>query len=134
MSPVSVSAVTCVELRVEPDAATLLPQVEQVAAGLGDALDGLAQLRSAVAPLAAEDVAGEALAVRTDQRHAPRSGVAEREGEVLAAVDEPVEAVHARLRRVAVGEPQRQLDLRPDARGRRSHRRPQPSSNRDESA
>ncbi len=51
------------ELRVEPDAAALLPQVKEVAAGLGDALDGLAQLRPAVAPLAPEYVAGEALAV-----------------------------------------------------------------------
>jgi hypothetical protein len=38
-----------VELRVEPDPAALLPQVEQVSAGGGDALDGLAQLRPAVA-------------------------------------------------------------------------------------
>ena len=57
-----------VELGVEADAAALLSQVQQEPAGVGDALDGLAQLRAAVAPLAAEDVAGEALAVRPDQR------------------------------------------------------------------
>ena len=61
------------ELRVEPDAAALLPQIEQVAAGVGDALDGLAQLRPAVAALAPEHVSGEALAVRADQRHGAAS-------------------------------------------------------------
>ena len=47
-----------------------LAQVQQVAAGVGDALDGLAQLRAAVAPLAAEHVPGEALAVWPHQRRA----------------------------------------------------------------
>jgi hypothetical protein len=84
-----------VELRVEPDAASLLAQIEQVAAGFGDALDGLTQLRSAVAALAAEHVAGEALAVRADQRQRAsirREGgrpVAEREGEVLPPSTRP---------------------------------------------
>ena len=56
------------ELRIEPDATALLPQVEEVAAALGDALDGLAELQPAVAPLAPEYVAGEALAVGADER------------------------------------------------------------------
>ena len=62
-----------VELGVQADAAPLLPQVQQEAAGVGDPLDGLAQLRPAVAALAAEHVAGEALAVRPDQRRRPAS-------------------------------------------------------------
>ena len=62
-----------IELRVEPDAATFLPQVEEVAAGRCDALDGLAQLRPAVAPLAPEHVSGEALAVGANQRDAGSS-------------------------------------------------------------
>ena len=103
-----------VELGVQADAAPLLPQVEQEAAGLGDPLDGLAQLRAAVAALAAEHVAGQALAVRPDERRRPASAgrdgggpVAEPEGEVLPAVDQPVEGEHPGGRRVAVGEPQR---------------------------
>src|SRR5579862_8157200 len=85
-----------IELRVEPDAATFLPQVEEIAAGRGDALDRLAQLRPAVAPLAPEDVSGKALAVGADQRDTIVVGgmgggaIAEREREVLAVVDEPV--------------------------------------------
>ena len=130
------------ELRVEPDAAALLPQVEEVAAGLGDALDGLAQLRPAVAALAPEHVSGEALAVGADQRHAALvrrmggSAIAEREGEVLPAVDEPVEAEHPSVRRVPVGEPQGQLDLGADRRRRESRQHPvaHRSWNRDERA
>ena len=57
-----------VELVVEADAASLLAQVQQVAAGVGDPLHRLAQLRPAVAALAAEDVTGQALAVQPDQR------------------------------------------------------------------
>ncbi len=110
------------ELRIEPDAAALLPQVEEVAAGLGDALDGLAELQPAVAPLAPEYIAGEALAVEADQRHPAvirgmRSrAIAEREREVLPTVDEPVEAEHTRVGRIPVGEPQGQLDAGADRR------------------
>src|SRR4051794_17162085 len=110
------------ELRVEPDATAFLPQVEQVAAGSGNALDGLAQLRTAVTPLAAEYVAGQALAVRADQRHVAivggerRQAGAEREREVLPTVDEPVEAEGPRVRHVSVRESQRQLDLGADRR------------------
>ena len=121
------------ELRVEPDAAAFLAQVEQIAAGVRNPLDRLAQLRPAVATLAPEHVAGETLAVGTDQRHAALSGVTEREGEMLAAVDEPVEAVDLRVRCVAVGEPEGQHDLRADRRSDESQRH-RPSSNRDERA
>ena len=61
-----------VELGVQADATPLLAQIQQIATGVGDALDGFAQLRAAVAPLAAEDVPGEALAVRPDQRQPAR--------------------------------------------------------------
>ena len=112
-----------VELGVQADAPPLLPQVQQVAAGLGDPLDRLAQLRAAVASLAAEHVAGQALAVQPDQgldgaggRAAEPRPVAEAEREVLAAVDQPVEGEHARGRGEPVGEPQRHRHLRPDRR------------------
>ena len=65
-----------VELAVQADASPFLPQVQQISAGFRNPLDGFAELRAAVAPLAAEDVAGEALAVRPDQGrhgHAKRS-------------------------------------------------------------
>ena len=133
-----------VELGVQADAAALLPQVEQEAAGVGDALDGFAQLRPAVAALAAEHVAGEALAVRPDQRRpaasAGRDGggtIAQPEGEVLLAVDQPVEGEHARGRGVPVGEPQGHGHLGADRRSgqRRRHRSPRQSvRNRGESA
>src|SRR5581483_7234 len=48
-----------VQLRVQADAPTLLTQVKQVTAGLGDPLGGLTQLRTAVAALGAEHVAGQ---------------------------------------------------------------------------
>ena len=57
-----------VELGVKADATSLLPQIQQEATGVGDPLDGLPQLRAAVASLTAEYVSGEALAVRPDQR------------------------------------------------------------------
>jgi hypothetical protein len=105
------------ELRIETDAPALLSQVKEVAAGFGDALDGLAQLRPTVAPLAAEYVTGEALAVGADQRYPAvvrcmRSrAIAQRERKVLAAVDEPVEAEYPSVGGVSVGEPKRQLHL-----------------------
>ena len=112
--PVSCSAYA-VELRVEPDAAALLPQVEQVAAGVGDALDGLAQLRPAVAALAPEHVSGEALAVRADQRHGAASAAgraAARSPSAKARCSRPSTSPSklntARVGRVPVGEPQRQ--------------------------
>jgi len=89
-----------VELGVEADATPLLAQVEQEPAGVRDALDGLADLRSAVASLTAEDIAGQTLAVWPDQRHwaarrvrGARSGVvAESESEMFPAVGQPGEA------------------------------------------
>src|SRR4051795_12505639 len=93
-----------IELRVETDAATFLPQVEQEAADGADPLEGLPELRTAVAPLAAEHVAGQALAVRPHQGRRSAGGgaaygplpVAERERHVLLAVDETLEAEHPR--------------------------------------
>ena len=103
-----------VELGVEPDAAPLLPQVQQVAAGLGDALDGLAQLRPAVAALAAEHVAGEAFAVRPDSGADPGSlavTAAARSPRPKARCSRPSTSPskreHAGGRGVPVGEPQR---------------------------
>jgi hypothetical protein len=57
-----------VEVRIQTDPAVLLAQVERERPDLRDAPDRLEQLRPAVAPLAPEDVAGEALAVDPDQR------------------------------------------------------------------
>jgi hypothetical protein len=113
-----------VELGVQADATSLLPQIQQVATGVGDALDGFAQLRAAVAPLTAEHVPSEALAVRPDQRHPPTlsgrdSGgpIAQPQGEVLLPVDQPVEAEHSGRRGVPVGEPQGNRQLGANRRG-----------------
>ena len=111
-----------VELGVEADAPALLAQVEQEAAGVGDPLGRLAQLRAAVAPLGAEHVAGEALAVRPHQRRGAAGGgalerpppVAEAEQQVLLAVGQSGEGEDVGRGRVAVGEPQRHGHLRPD--------------------
>ena len=107
-----------VELGVQADAPALLAEVEQEPAGRGDPLDRLAQLRAAVAALGAEDVAGQALAVRPHERRVAAGGaalertlpVAEGEGEVLPAVGQPVEGQDAGGRGVAVGEAQRDGD------------------------
>ncbi len=116
-----------VELGVEADAATLLAQVEQEPALLGDPLDRLAQLRAAVAPLRPEHVAGEALAVRPDERRRTPVGqggqapapVAEAEQEVLLAVNETVEGDHVGRGGVAVREAQGYDDAGPHLGGRR---------------
>jgi hypothetical protein len=98
-------------------------------AGLGDPFRGLAQLRAAVAPLAAEDVPGQALTVRPDQRRAAAGRglgqrpfpVAEPERDVLLAVHQAVEGEYTRGGAEAVAEPHRDSDPAPD-RGRREHR------------
>lgn len=56
-----------VELGVQADAAAFLAKVEEEAAGGRDLFHGFAELGAAVAALAAEDIAGEALAVQPDQ-------------------------------------------------------------------
>ena len=124
-----------VELGVQADASPLLPQVQQEAAGVGDALDGLAQLRPAVAALTAEHVAGEALAVQPDERlrsasHGGGRGgsIAQPEGEVLLAVDEPVEAEHPGGRGVPVCEAQGHRHLGADRRGGHWQRHRSPRS------
>ena len=96
---------------------------QEEAAGVGDALDRLAQLRTAVAALTAEHVPGQALAVRPDERCAlARPGresfgpIAEPEGEVLPGVYEPVETEHSSDGGLAVGEPQGHRELGPDRR------------------
>ena len=108
-----------VQLGVEADAAALLTQVEQVAAGSRDAPDRLVELRPAVTTSTAEDVSGEALAVDADQGRRPQVGgrqvaagaAAETQSEVLATVDEPVEGQDSRSGREAVGQAQRRLQL-----------------------
>jgi hypothetical protein len=75
-----------VELLVQSDAASLLAQVQHVPAALGDPLDRLAQLRPAVAPLAAEHVPGEAFTVQPHQRQPGGGGPAELECHVLPRV------------------------------------------------
>ena len=57
-----------VELLVQSDAPSLLAQVQHVPAAFGDPLDCFAQLRPAVASLAAEHVTGEAFTVQAHQR------------------------------------------------------------------
>src|SRR5581483_6884716 len=122
---------------VQTDATPFLAQVQQVTPGFGDALHGLAQLGAAVAPLTAEHVAGEALAVRPDQRDGPLPGgrhgsgtIAQSEREVLLAVDQAVAREHSGGGRVAVGEAERHKYLGADRR----HRSPQSVENRDDSA
>jgi len=57
-----------VELVIQSDAAPLLAQIQHVPAVFSDPLDRFAQLRPAVASLAAEHVTGEAFTVQTHQR------------------------------------------------------------------
>ena len=89
-----------------------------------DALDGLSQLRPAVAPAAGEHIPGEALTVGPDERHPlsfsggqGRGPVAQPEGEILLAVEETVEGEHPGGGGVSVGEAQRQQHLGADRRG-----------------
>jgi hypothetical protein len=58
----------------------------------GDPLDRFAQLRPAVASLAAEHVTGEAFTVQAHQRYTSRAGSAEFEGYVLLRVGQAGEA------------------------------------------
>jgi GTP cyclohydrolase II len=78
----------------------------------------------------AEHVAGEALAVQPHQRGTSSGVLAEREGEVLAPVGQPVEGADPGGGGVPVREPQRHGHRRPD----RGHRQPRHDSNLDESA
>ena len=111
-----------IQLGVETDSTPFLPKVEQVAAGVCDPLDRLAQLRPAVASPATEDVAGKALTVWPHERHCCRARVdgarprpgAEAERQMLSTVDQIVEGVDTRGRGVPIGEPQRHRDLRTD--------------------
>jgi hypothetical protein len=75
-----------VELRIKTDATPFLSQVQQIPTDVRDPLDRLTYLRSAVTPLAAEDVAGEALAVGAHER---RSAVAVVGGEQAGSVPQP---------------------------------------------
>ncbi|MGY4652896.1 hypothetical protein ACVWWN_006692 [Mycobacterium sp. URHB0021] len=95
--------------------------------------------KSAVAPLAPEDVAGEAHAVDPDQRRdlpsADTTAAGQAEGELLAAVGEPVERVGPRGRAESVSEPRQQHDLNTDHHREQVHRvRHQSWSKRSESA
>ena len=104
-----------VDLVVEPDPPSLLPQVHEVAAGLVDPSDGLGQLRAAVAAPAAEDVAGEALAVEPHERRRPvgiEHPVAEGEHQVLPPVVEAVEREDLRVDRRSPAEAERQRHRR----------------------
>jgi hypothetical protein len=75
-----------VQLLVQPDAPPFLAQVQHVPAACGDPLDCFAQLRPAVAALAAEHVTGEAFTVQAHQRQAGRGGPAEFECHVVLRV------------------------------------------------
>jgi hypothetical protein len=57
-----------VEFVIQSDAAPFLAQIQHVPAMLGDPLDRFAQLRPAVASLAAEHITGEAFTVQAHQR------------------------------------------------------------------
>jgi hypothetical protein len=57
-----------VEFVIQPDTAPFLAQIQHVPAVFGDPLDRFAQLRPAVASLAAEHVTGEAFTVQAHQR------------------------------------------------------------------
>src|SRR6266704_1340134 len=81
-----------VEFVIQPDAAPLLAQVQHVPAVFGDPLDRFAQLRPAVASLAAEHVTGEAFTVQAHQRQSGRGGPAEFEGHMLLRVGQAGEA------------------------------------------
>ena len=80
-------------------------------------LDRFPQLWPAVAPLAAEDVTGQAFTVQAHQRHPGRGGPAEFEGDVLPLVGQAGEADDRGNGRVLVGEAQRlvigRLDVAP---------------------
>ena len=92
----------------------------------GDVLNRLAHLGAAVAPLAAEDVAGEALAVQAHQRLAEggavggavQRAITQGERHMFTPIDEPGETDHPRFRGEAVGEAQRHHDGGPDLGGR----------------
>ena len=76
------------QLVVEADAAALLAHVDDDAAALlGDHLHRLLELLAAVAAHAAEDVAGDALAVHAHEHRLIAVDVAHDEGDVLVGVD-----------------------------------------------
>ena len=103
-----------VELVVQSDAAPLLTQVQHVPAVLGDPLDRFAQLRPAVASLAAEHITGEAFTVQAHQRQPGRGGPAEFEGHVLLRVGQAGEADDRGSGGVAVRETQRDTNTPAD--------------------
>ncbi len=111
-----------VELGVQADAPPLLTEVQQETPDGGNFLDCLAQLGSAVAALAAEHVAREALAVQPDQRRrAFRTLVQERllpfsecEQQMLFAVSKPMERHDLGGGREAIRKAQRDGDLAAD--------------------
>jgi hypothetical protein len=81
-----------VEFVVQSDAAPFLAQIQHVPAVLCDPLDRFAQLRPAVASLAAEHITREAFTVQAHQRQPGRGGLAEFEGHVLLPVGQAGEA------------------------------------------
>ncbi len=81
-----------VEFVIQSDAAPFLPQIQHIPAVLGDPLHRFAQLRPAVASLAAEHITGEAFTVQAHQRQPGRGGPAEFEGHVLLRVGQAGEA------------------------------------------
>jgi hypothetical protein len=106
-----------VELGIQTDAAALLPEVKQESACRRDLFDGLAQLRTAVAALAAEHVAGHAFAVQPDQRHVMCEELlfplAQGEQQVLLAVREAAERQHLGRGAESVRKAQRHGHLAP---------------------
>src|SRR5205807_6217631 len=102
------------ELVHQPDAPTLLPQVEDDSPPrLGDDLHRLVQLGAAVAPLGGEDVAGEALAVGAEQHRLAVADVAEGQRDVGLPGDQVVVAVRGedaeRCRQTGAGAAYHQL-------------------------
>ena len=81
-----------VEFVIQSDAAPFLPQIQHVPAVLSDPLDRFAQLRPAVASLAAEHITGETFTVQADQRQAVRGGRSEFKGHVLPRIGQASEA------------------------------------------
>jgi hypothetical protein len=88
---------------------------------LADPLDRLAQLRPAVASLAAEHITGEAFTVQAHQRQSGRGGPAEFHGDVLLAVGQAGKTDDRCADGVAVSQTQRDAYTPADRRPRSSH-------------
>jgi hypothetical protein len=76
------------QLVVEPDATALLTHVEKNPPPFpGDALHGKVSLLAAIAPHAAEDIAGKTFAVHPHQYRFRRGHVSHHQGDMLCGID-----------------------------------------------